>query len=209
VTRIDIVGNLPAVNIKIAETLNYFHASNSKELAREKQVNDKSDKGSTVEKEFKKQGRPSSYNQEQADEIIELITNGASLRDIADMGYPSAPTLFRWMESNEDFRKQYARAREEQAEFMVSEIINIADTEEDPAKARNRIDARKWAAMKLLPKVYGDRQEVNINQTVSIAHAEALMTLAARAKEAKQLQAPTIELEAQRFVDPIPPEEDQ
>lgn len=156
-----------------------------------------------------KMGRPSSYNQKQADEIIELITQGSSLRDIVELGYPSAPTLFRWMEANEDFRKQYARAREEQAEFMVSEIINIADTEEDPAKARNRIDARKWAAMKLLPKVYGDRQDVNINQTVSIAHAEALMMLANKAREAKQLESPIIDVTPQRFVDPLPSEEDQ
>ena len=160
-----------------------------------------------------KMGRPSSYNQKQADEIIELITQGSSLRDIVELGYPSAPTLFRWMEANEDFRKQYARAREEQAEFMVSEIISIADNEADPAKARNRIDARKWAAMKLLPKVYGDRQEVNVNQTVSLAHAEALIMLANKAKEAKQLESPIIDITptdlSQRFVDPLPDEQDQ
>jgi hypothetical protein len=144
-----------------------------------------------------------------ADKIIEHISEGKSLASATQYGMPPASTVFRWMEDNEDFRKRYARAREEQAELLVSEIIEIADTEEDPAKARNRIDARKWAAMKLLPKVYGDRQEVNINQTVSIAHAEALMTLANRAREAKQLQAPTIDITPQRFVDPIPDEEDQ
>jgi hypothetical protein len=157
----------------------------------------------------KKMGRPSSYNDEMADKIIEHISEGKSLASATQYGMPPASTVFRWMEDNEDFRKRYARAREEQAELLVSEIIEIADTEEDPAKARNRIDARKWAAMKLLPKVYGDRQEVNINQTVSIAHAEALMTLANRAREAKQLQAPTIDITPQRFVDPIPDEEDQ
>ena len=157
----------------------------------------------------KKIGRPSSYNDEMADKIIEHISEGKSLASATQYGMPPASTVFRWMEDNEDFRKRYARAREEQAELLVSEIIEIADTEEDPAKARNRIDARKWAAMKLLPKVYGDRQEVNINQTVSIAHAEALMTLANRAREAKQLQAPTIDITPQRFVDPIPTEEDQ
>ncbi len=52
---------------------------------------------------------------------------------------------------------RYARAREEQADFYADEIITIADTEPDAAIARVRIDARKWTASKLRPKVYGDR----------------------------------------------------
>ena len=49
------------------------------------------------------------------------------------------------------------RAREKQADFYADEIITIADTEPDAAIARVRIDARKWTASKLRPKVYGDR----------------------------------------------------
>ncbi len=52
---------------------------------------------------------------------------------------------------------RYARARGEQADFYADEIITIADTEPDAAIARVRIDARKWAASKLRPKVYGDK----------------------------------------------------
>jgi len=54
----------------------------------------------------------------------------------------------------------YARAREDQADWHADEIVAIADTETDAAKARNRIDARKWKAAKLKPKVYGDRVNV-------------------------------------------------
>lgn len=66
----------------------------------------------------------------------------------------------------------YARAREEQAETLAAQITDLAD-EEPPTLAnggydsaavnrqRLRIDARKWIASKLKPKVYGDsvRQE--------------------------------------------------
>jgi hypothetical protein len=48
---------------------------------------------------------------------------------------------------------QYARAREEQAETLVGEIIEIADLEPDTNRARVRIDARKWYASKVLPKL--------------------------------------------------------
>jgi hypothetical protein len=44
-------------------------------------------------------------------------------------------------------------------------IVEIADTEPDAATARTRIDARKWVASKLLPKVYGD--QVNVTGAVT------------------------------------------
>ena len=50
------------------------------------------------------------------------------------------------------------RAREKQADFYADEIIGIADDESlDPNSRRIMIDARKWAASRLRPKVYGDK----------------------------------------------------
>lgn len=70
----------------------------------------------------------------------------------------------------------YAGAREERADVLADEIVAIADELEvkcvtgedgetmevkvDPtAVARNklRVDARKWVAAKLKPRVYGDK----------------------------------------------------
>jgi hypothetical protein len=80
---------------------------------------------------------------------------------------------------NEAFGQQYARAREAQAEYLVDEIVEIADdgtndymairdSEGEIAgwrengeyiqRSRLRVDARKWAASKLAPKKYGDKQ---------------------------------------------------
>jgi hypothetical protein len=81
----------------------------------------------------------------------------------------------RWIEAHPDFRNQYARAREAQADRMAEEILEIADdgrndtyTDEDGnertnqeivARSRLRVDARKWLAAKMAPKKYGDKIE--------------------------------------------------
>lgn len=70
-------------------------------------------------------------------------------------------------------RDKYTLAKEMQAHFLFDEIIEIADhTDEDhtPFTGTNvvnrdkiRMEARKWAASKLLPKKYGDKLEVENN----------------------------------------------
>lgn len=104
-------------------------------------------------------GRPSSYTDEIADEICEGIANGAALHRLCAErdDLPTERTVYNWLASNEVFVQKYARARERQQDRRVDEIIVIADEEDDPNKARVRIDARKWAASKLAPKKYGDR----------------------------------------------------
>lgn len=108
----------------------------------------------------RKPGRPSSYTEELGATICARIAAGESLRGICrEPGMPDAGTVLDWCVRHPEFRQRYARAREEQAEHYSSEIIAIADaaTPEDEKVARLKIDARKWIASKLLPRVYGDR----------------------------------------------------
>jgi hypothetical protein len=106
-------------------------------------------------------GRPSDYTQATADEICERLSEGESLRAIClDDNMPHKATVFRWLAANEEFRDQYARAREAQADVLVDEMIYIADGKhggEDVQRDRLSVDARKWAASKLKPKTYGDK----------------------------------------------------
>lgn len=119
------------------------------------------------------------YDQNKADEICALITDGWTIRDICALdGMPCMKVLFRWLRENEStFGKQYERAKEEQAEIMVQEILQIADDgrndwmdkqlkngdvarvidHEHVQRSRLRVEARKWAASKFKPKKYGDR----------------------------------------------------
>ena len=87
-------------------------------------------------------------------------------------------TVFRWLREKPAFQEQYARAKEEAADALADEIVDIADERDgkavmadgeevavvfdSTAVARNRlrIDARKWIAAKLKPKKYGDKLEL-------------------------------------------------
>lgn len=106
----------------------------------------------------KKLGRPTDYTDALADEICERVASGSSIRKIcAEEGGPTMSAVFRWLNEHSYFQEQYVRAKEEQAELYADEIVQIADETNDPAKARLQIDARKWTAMKLKPKKYGER----------------------------------------------------
>jgi hypothetical protein len=69
--------------------------------------------------------------------------------------------LGRQLREHPEFQEGYVRAREIQADILADEIIEIADTEPDPQKDRNLIDARKWLAGKLRPKRYGDHLKLD------------------------------------------------
>jgi len=90
----------------------------------------------------------------------------------------------RWLDAHESFRENYARARQDQADFLAEEIVQIADdgsndtylTEDGPktnqdviARSRLRVDARKWYASKLAPKKYGEKVEAT--HTGAIDHS--------------------------------------
>ncbi|OOF85122.1 terminase small subunit [Rodentibacter ratti] len=114
----------------------------------------------------KKVGRPSSFIQEVADDICQLIAEGESLRKVCSRpGMPSQSMIFRWINEQPEFREQYARARENQADFLLEEMLEISDlaTPEDVSVAKLRVDARKWYITKVAPKKYGDRitQEIS------------------------------------------------
>ena len=114
--------------------------------------------------------RPSKYSDALAGEICSRIAQGTPLRTIcADAGMPGLATVITWLGKYPEFQAQYARAREEQADALADDIVRIADEAPPPdsetgkidsawvAWQRNRIDARKWTAMKLKPKKYGYR----------------------------------------------------
>ena len=118
-------------------------------------------------------GRPTSYNEKIANEICERISAGESLTKILKTeNFPAIPTVYRWLDANEDFQKQYTRARERQADSFVDLLPDIADDAtndtftdsrgnvqvdaEVVARSKLRIETRKWLAMKYRPRTYGE-----------------------------------------------------
>lgn len=107
-------------------------------------------------------GRPTDYSPELAADICEALVNGSSLRAICrSESMPSISAVMRWIGEHEVFREQYARATAERAAGVFEDIFDIGDEVEVEAaaiaKARLRIDTRKWALARMDPKKYGDK----------------------------------------------------
>lgn len=140
-----------------------------------------------------KMGRPSKYTEELAARICEELALGKSLPKICEAtDMPSTTTVYRWLESNTDFRNRYARAREFQADTYADQIVDLADGATDHNKARLQIDARKWHASKLRPNKYSERLQHTGKDGAPIAVRQIVdtMTPAEAAEEyARSLEA--------------------
>jgi len=106
-------------------------------------------------------------------EIFDRIAKGQAVRNICkDDWLPSWPTVNKRLREDPAFLARYASAREDQADAIFEECLAIADSQEGDvitvdgvdqtnhdviARAKLRIDTRKWMAGKLRPKVYGDK----------------------------------------------------
>lgn len=136
--------------------------------------------------------RPSSFTQAKADLICERLAAGESLRSICSSDdMPSQTSVFRWLRDNESFREQYARAREDQAETLFDQMVDIADTPKMGTKTvtkvngvemtegdmiehrRLQVETRKWVLGKIAPKKYGERQHIEHSGSITL---EALVS---------------------------------
>lgn len=111
-------------------------------------------------------GRPSVYDPEIAQTILERLSDGETLRAICRTdGMPPESTVRKWaLQDREGFGAQYTHAREIGFASMAEQVVEIADSSGlDPADKRIRFDARRWLLSKALPKVYGDK----ISQEIS------------------------------------------
>lgn len=124
-----------------------------------------------------KRGRPTTFTQEIADKLCGHISLGLGVRAIcAKRGMPAQTTVYRWLndEKMDDFREQYARAREDQAEFYADQVMVISDNKSSDngqiQRDRLRVDARKWYASKLKPKKFGDKLDLEHSIDANTAH---------------------------------------
>lgn len=108
------------------------------------------------------------FTQEIADTICDRIADGrtlrATLRESNDL--PGMTTIFKWLDQNEAFAKQYARACDERVESMNEDLMDISDEAVglDAAGVQAKklqIETRKWLMGKAKPKKYGDRLQVD------------------------------------------------
>lgn len=130
-----------------------------------------------------------------ATEIVEAIstsTDGIKRLCKKNGHWPSHETVNQWRLHYPLFADRYARAKQIQADLLVEEALDIAQNNDNDtildadgiprsnhaAVQRDRliVDSIKWIACKLVPKVYGDRQQVDTNVTIN--HEDTLKDLA-------------------------------
>jgi hypothetical protein len=126
-------------------------------------------------------GRPSSLTPEVADEILGRIAEGESLAAITrdDEHLPSYRSVYRGLESDEDFRRRYQLATGIRTEHLIDEIVEMSDeakSVDEVQAARLRIDARKWLAAKLLPKKYGDKVNGDVHVSTAVTNTFSIIT---------------------------------
>ena len=120
-------------------------------------------------------GRPSTYTEAKAAEICRRMVEGESLRTICKApGMPTFVTVFNWRRAHPEFLEQYAREREDQADALAEEMLDVArsalraKSSEEAQGYRLLVDTLKWRASKMKPRSYGDKllmeAEVNVRQ---------------------------------------------
>jgi hypothetical protein len=118
-------------------------------------------------------GRPSTYTEAAAKEICRRMVEGQSLRTICkSSGMPTFVTVFNWRRAHPEFLEQYARAREDQADALVEEMLDVArkavkaKSSEEVQGYKLLVDTLKWRASKMKPRNYGDKLQLEAEVSV-------------------------------------------
>jgi len=100
-----------------------------------------------------------------------MAKQGATHNQVADELCVDRGWLFSYRSRDPIFNKNYTQARLDSSEVMEDEIKTAHDDYADPQRGRLKADNYKWVLSKRLPKVYGDRIDVNLTQQVDISGA--------------------------------------
>ncbi|MBZ0262978.1 MAG: terminase small subunit protein [Hyphomicrobiales bacterium] len=154
-------------------------------------------------------GRPDDYTPETAALICAYMVEGETLLTISRReGMPSKSAMLRWLAKYEDFRDHYARASAVRSGVFMEETIDITDNAsndwmeindgenrgwrangENIQRSKLRVETRKWMAIKLLPKMYGDKTVIVHEQpdtsNLTLEEIDTLLPLMAKISSAK------------------------
>lgn len=134
-------------------------------------------------KEPKKNGRPTMKSPQLLEEFCRRVASGRSVANVcAEDDMPADKTIWQWLSQDKSFADDYARAVQARAVHHADGILDLEQKllsgEIPPDVARVAIDTRKWVASRLLPKIYGDKQTVDVSVThTHQLHLDALKRL--------------------------------
>lgn len=100
---------------------------------------------------------------EQIAAVLELMADEAlTLKAAAERSGLQYGNVRRRIGLSEPLKALHTRAREEYAHASVQRMHEVADNEPDVARARLKVDVIKWEAARVLPKVYGDKLDLTV-----------------------------------------------
>ena len=117
-------------------------------------------------------GRPEIYSEELVEKICDRLACGEAIRSItSDKAMPSWEPIRTGNKTTQGFQEKYSRAKQEGIEYILSDNRKKALDTYERSKQRGRVALEEtlalkllmhdahWTASKLVPKVYGDRQQ--------------------------------------------------
>ena len=105
------------------------------------------------------------------DQICQELMNGQPLTRICSRKeLPSLATINRWITKHPSFAKQIIQARRVGTQYYLDKMIDELETvsAKDVGIVREKLHHYRWLASKLLPSLYGDKQEVVQDTKVTI-----------------------------------------
>ncbi|MEQ0776169.1 terminase [Paraburkholderia tropica] len=141
-------------------------------------------------------GRPTLFTLELAAEICERLAVGEPLASICRDGHmPAVRTVSDWKRDHGQFSADFARAREDGADAIAADCLDIADDAtndtivtdrgEQPntewiSRSRLRVETRLKLLAKWFPKTYGDKIDVTTgNESLNLTAEQRAARLAA------------------------------
>ena len=103
--------------------------------------------------------------------ICQKLMEGKPLTQICqEKDLPSLTTIYKWINSNPSFAKQITNARRVGTQYYLDKMIEELETmsAKDVGIVREKLHHYRWLASKLLPSLYGDKQEVIQDTKITI-----------------------------------------
>ena len=105
------------------------------------------------------------------DKICEQLMTGKPLTRICESkDLPSLATVNRYINKNSSFAKQILQARRVGCQYYLDKMVEELETmsAKDVGIVREKLQHYRWLSSKLLPSLYGDKQEVIQDTKITI-----------------------------------------
>lgn len=109
--------------------------------------------------------------QEQIETAMNMALDGKPIVSILEAICLDSRSFWEYKQQDPLFQNDFEQARLEGLEMLADQLITIVDEYQDVQKARAKSDNYKWLLSKRKPQIYGDKIDVNVNQTVDIGGA--------------------------------------